>query len=175
MQRGATVASLLISWPRTGSDPIERVTIRSNRVVCSIPSCALHVFLDHAPGTVVKDNARSGEPGISAIWLQDLTGATVKNNWVALGGGAGGIRIRRGTEVTVEHNVLASSTHDAISFSLSTAGVIKHNKILAIADPGAPSCTDNSVGGGTAGTANTWKDNEAPVPSNPVGICGPVP
>lgn len=51
----------------------------------------------------------------------------------------------------------------------------RKSRALEITGSGQPSCIDQSVGSGTAGTANTWTGNQAPVPSSPVGICGPIP
>jgi hypothetical protein len=134
------------------------------------------VWFQDAPDGTFTDNALMGQPAFSAIQVQGVsTGVVVRKNWVEHGGPAGGIRIRPGSDnPKVEDNTIASASSNGINVH-SVGGKFQNNTILAITDVGATSCLDGSTGSGTAGTGNNWKHNRAPVPSNPVGICGPIP
>jgi hypothetical protein len=180
---GATVKGLTLDGvayaplqPGLGpGDPLENVTIKDNHVVCDGNSgCQVHVFLWNAPKAEFRNNVLTGEPAFSAIQVQEgSNGVVVKDNWVEHGGPLGGVRIRVSNGSVVRDNTFASAPRWGIRTD-GGGGTFTNNKILEITIVGEPSCRDVSIGSGTAGTANTWKDNAAPVPSNPVGICGPT-
>jgi hypothetical protein len=148
--------------------PTENVTMKDNHVEC-VNGCSVHVFFHNAPNAVFTNNVLTGEPSFSAIQLQAFLtdaahGAVVKDNWVEHGGPLGGIRIRNYFEPVVSNNIIVSAPSRGIITS-SLGGTFKDNKILEVLS--GPSCIDQGPG-------NTWKHNDAPVPSEPVGICGPT-
>lgn len=181
---GATVKGLILDGvafaplqPGLGpGDPLENATIKDNHVVCDGNNgCQVHVFLWNAPKAEFNSNVLTGEPAFSAIQIQESSNeVVVKNNWVEHGGPLGGIRIRFSNGSAVRDNTIASAPRWGIRIN-GVGSTFTGNKILEITNVGEPSCADFSIGSGTAGTANTWKDNIAPVPSDPVGICVPIP
>lgn len=182
---GATVIGLTLDGVTGGpSEPVQLdpgvpmyteargVTFRNNHVVCDFP-CAVHVWFEGAPDGTFQNNTLTGPPRFSAIQIQGPSpGVTVIDNWVEYAGPAGGIRIRTGSDNSVvRNNVIATSFGGGgINATDSRGGRFQDNKILA---PDGPSCRDFTVGSGTAGTANTWIDNQSPAASVPAGICGP--
>lgn len=153
--------------------PLTGVTFRDNLIVCDV-GCGVHVFFNNAPDGTFQDNVLMGHPEFSAIQLQGSSHRMrVIHNWVENAGPNGGIRIRGGNDQLVVDNTIASADRNGI-FTTAFRGTIRDNKILAITGAATPSCFDGTTGSETAGTANTWIDNQAPVPSNPVGICGPI-
>lgn len=159
----------------TSGEQLVGVTFRDNYSICD-GTCDVHVFFNNAPNATFADNVLMGQPAFSAIQIQISTGVRVIDNWVEHGGRAGGIRIRGASdEPLVVDNTIASAPGFNGIHMAARGGTFRDNKILAITDPDAPSCIDLTTGTKTAGTANTWIDNQAPVPSSPVGICGPIP
>jgi hypothetical protein len=145
---------------------------RDNQVACDFP-CAVHVWYQNAPDGTFQHNTLTGLPRFSAIQIQGSSSrVTVIDNWVENAGPTGGIRIRVGSNNSlVRDNIIATSFGGGgINATDSRGGLYQDNKVLA---PNGPSCRDASVGSGTAGTANTWIDNQSSAPSIPVGICGP--
>lgn len=96
-------------------------------------------------------------------------GSEISHNkvWMA---GDDGIQVGNGsTGITTKQNRVADSTDDGYVATGSTSGnLFEHNRATGSGDL---SCNDTSVGGGTAGTANTWKKNEGESPSDPPEIC----
>jgi hypothetical protein len=182
---GATVIGLTLDGVTGGpSEPVQSdpgapmyteargVTFRNNHVVCDFP-CATHVWFQGAPDGTYQNNTLTGLPRFSAIQIQGPSPrARVIDNWVENAGPQGGIRIRiQSNNSVVRDNVIATSFGGGgINATDSRDGRFQHNRILA---PSGPSCRDASVGTGTAGTANTWIDNQSPAASVPAGICGP--
>jgi hypothetical protein len=95
-------------------------------------------------------------------------------------------------DVTIERNQV-SNTRLGMQFAGLTDSAVRRNTVGAV-DAGivvngssgnafrhdtvtgaGGTCTDDSSGGGTAGTANTWSDNTASVGSTPAGICAVAP
>jgi hypothetical protein len=93
---------------------------------------------------------------------------------------------------TISHNDLSANAEYGIGLYDGTDNVFGHNKVEGSGDTGiwvssagmsnlfekndvkgsgSLSCDDQSVGGGTAGTANTWDKNKGEQPSNPPEIC----
>lgn len=107
--------------------------------------------------------------------------------------GTGILLFLAGSDVTVEHNdvfenddgialydtqgakIKHNTSHDQLVFdglfadSLSTGNLFEGN---VASDNTEHDCHDDSVGTGTAGTANTWKGNKG-VTQTPTGICKP--
>ena len=84
--------------------------------------------------------------------------------------GDDGISLFDGTSNRFEENEITGSALDGIRASAATStNRFEDNEV---AGSGVFSCEDASTGGGTAGTANTWDENEGEAPSSPLGICG---
>ena len=72
------------------------------------------------------------------------------------------------TSVLIDHNVANSNVFDGLRADEDAVGnTFDGNQASS---NGSHDCHDNSVGTGTAGTANTWKDNKG-VTQTPAGIC----
>lgn len=81
-----------------------------------------------------------------------------------------GIGLYDGTDNVFAHNKVDDSGDTGIFVSSAGASnLFEKNKMKG---SGLLSCDDQSVGGGTAGTANTWDKNDGEQPSQPPGICG---
>jgi len=166
---------LIEAWEFVPADDLLRgVTYRGNYLVCG--GCATHVFLGNAPGAIFENNVLMGHPGLSAIQIQSSPGARIINNWIEQAGRRNAIRNPDNVSagLFVVHNTIVSAVGTIAGiFTHSGGGTYVNNRILEVV--GGFSCQDASVGAGTAGTANKWVANRAPVASDPVGICGPIP
>ncbi|MEX2548215.1 MAG: right-handed parallel beta-helix repeat-containing protein, partial [Chloroflexota bacterium] len=128
-------------------------------------------------GIVLYSDHRSGRPGALTI-----TDTTVEKNDVDLTSDTPGV-----VDVTALELTVAGSTAPVISGNLisknklggapgygivvsdgSQNNVLEHNHVKGAT---VFSCEDDSVGTGTAGTANTWDKNKGDSPSLPAGIC----
>lgn len=77
-----------------------------------------------------------------------------------------GVLLDSGTGADVTGVTAAGST--GIRITGATGATIHGNNLVGATGTG---CEDETTGTGTAGTANTWTDNTASTPSNPVGLC----
>lgn len=68
---------------------------------------------------------------------------------------------------TFEENEVRGSRVDGIHVFDGTDNLFQDNEVK---DSGDTDCVDDTVGAGTAGTANTWEDNEGQT-SSPAGLC----
>jgi parallel beta-helix repeat protein len=143
-----------------------------------------------------NDLVQNGTPGVANGCGIDITGATstgnvVRHNESSLhsqagyrirGGASGntlsrneaednpghGIRLLDGDNNTVERNESEDNGIDGIrADSASTGNTIRRNEME---DNAEHDCHDDSVGPGTAGTANFWIDNEGETENRP-GLC----
>ena len=92
-------------------------------------------------------------------------GSTVTDNEIEDSGGDA-IHVD-GDGNTVTDNEIEDSGGDGIQVD-GDGNLVTDNEIE---DSGGFDCRDTSVGGGTAGTANTWTDNDGDT-SSPAGLCG---
>ena len=149
----------------------------------------LGIFNLRSNGTVIADN-RSIKNGFSGIGVRESTGVTVKNNRLernAMHGIAvviandnlveenqtrdnllSGIALLNGDANTVRVNKSERNGQDGIrADSLSTGNHIVHNFMRENLEHDAH---DDSVGPGTAGTANFWIKNNCETENRP-GLC----
>ena len=81
-----------------------------------------------------------------------------------------GIDVGTASGVLVRNNLATNNVFNGLRAESDTSGnVFAENRAR---DNGAHDCYDGSVGAGTAGTANTWK-NDKGVTQQPPGICRP--
>lgn len=79
-----------------------------------------------------------------------------------------GFAIFDASGVLIDHNVTNSNVFDGLRADPGATGNrFEGNKSSS---NGSHDCHDETTGGGTAGTANTWKDNQG-VTQTPAGIC----
>ena len=123
---------------------------------------------------MISDNVIDGGAGngIRTSTGLPLTGAvTVTNNQV--NARTNGIAFQvavQGTEIS--GNTVTNSTVNGIHLEAGVAAaVVSGNTISGSA---AVDCQDDSTGGGTAGTANTWTGNTGTT-TQPAGLCSPPP
>ncbi len=124
----------------------------------------------------VKDNKIDGsaDTGISFANFDPANApATPNDNKIEKNdvkdSGVDGISLFDGTANDLKKNKVKDSGDVGIRTSAGTSGnVFDANDVKG---SGTLSCEDTSVGGGTAGTDNTWKKNKGQAPSSPVGIC----
>jgi hypothetical protein len=83
-------------------------------------------------------------------------------------GDAGDLGPPTASGVMIDHNVANSNVFDGLRADPGAAG----NTFYAnqASSNGTHDCHDDTTGTGTAGTANTWKDNKG-VTQTPAGIC----
>lgn len=107
-------------------------------------------FPSPTSGNVVEDNelVNSAENGISLASFDPTDPTPPSDN-------------------RFEGNEIAGSGVDGIHVFDGTDNVFEENEI---AGSGATDCVDDTSGSGTAGTANTWEDNEGQT-SDPPGLC----
>jgi len=79
-----------------------------------------------------------------------------------------GFAIFDATGVMIDHNVANANVFDGFRADPGAEGnTFYGNKASS---NGSHDCHDDTTGTGTAGTANTWKDNQG-VTQTPAGIC----
>jgi nitrous oxidase accessory protein NosD len=132
---------------------------------------------DDVSGVVVRQNQLQN-PGFSGIAIRqadfggsDATNIDVLNNRV-VGAAGSGLDVTSTAAAAVEAigNVFRNSVGDGIFFgSLTNGNLIRGNTARVNMHH---DCHDDSVGTGTAGTANTWINNVG-VKRTPNGICRP--
>ena len=112
-------------------------------------------------GDVPDDNDGTG------ILVFSVTGGvTVHENTLYLNDL--GFALGTASGVLIDNNTTNSNVFDGLRAESDTSGnTFEGNKSSS---NGTHDCHDDSVGGGTAGTANTWKDNQG-VTQTPPGIC----
>jgi parallel beta-helix repeat protein len=133
------------------------------------------ISLAQVSDTLIERNRVAGAD--RGITLTEATATTLRANQVQ-GNGVAGIALVAGSRATtVEDNVLGNA--DLVR-ARATAADISGGIFPGVATaPTGPApalapidCLDETVGGGTAGTANQWRRN-AGVTAIPAGICGP--
>jgi len=93
--------------------------------------------------------------GGDGIALSDTTGSTVVGN--TLSGNANGIHLNRATNNTIKSNTVRNSKNDGIWLDATSAGNMVTLNVAS--GSGDFDAEDDSTGGQTAGTANTWIGN----------------
>ncbi len=126
-------------------------------------------------GIVIQRNVLTN-PGFSGIAVRDVLGTagstanvSVLGNTVTGAEGSGiDVTAEDFAAVSARNNTLRNNTIDGIFFGSSTVG----NQIRSNGASGNANldCEDDSTGSGTAGTANTWANNNG-VTDDPNGIC----
>lgn len=166
-----------------------------NTVICP-DGCVFLVGADDA--VIVENHMKTTGPTISGIHLQDGSDRALirDNNLVATEPLAdplfGAIRLRDSTGHTIEDNDIRGPWTNGMHLTNVTTSVIADNEVAEalsvgilvdfesadnviednnLEDSGNLSCQDTTSGSGTAGTANTWDDNEGEAPSDPAGVC----
>jgi parallel beta-helix repeat protein len=114
-------------------------------------------------GDVIDDN-----DGTGILVFEVAGGVTVHENTLYLNDL--GFALGTASGVLVDNNTTTSNTFDGLRAESDTSGnTFQGNKSSS---NGMHDCHDASTGGGTAGTANTWKDNQGNT-QTPAGICKP--
>ncbi|MGH3371920.1 MAG: right-handed parallel beta-helix repeat-containing protein [Nocardioidaceae bacterium] len=115
---------------------------------------------------------RSSDNGTAGIALVHGGGSTVSHNHLS-GNAQDGIILHESFDNVIEHNRSTTNGLDGIGVKdhpgmpLSARNVIRSNQVL---DNAEHDCHDESVGAGTAGTANVWEHNHAETQNRP-GLC----
>lgn len=110
--------------------------------------------------------------GVAGIALVHGGGSTVSHNHLS-GNAQDGIILHESFDNLIEHNRSTANGLDGIGVKdhpgmpLSAGNIIRHNQVL---DNAEHDCHDDSMGTGTAGTANLWEHNHAEVENRP-GLC----
>lgn len=120
-------------------------------------------------GVTIRHNDVSGST-FDGIVLDTATGGQIIDNKSHDNGLAGGpgIGVYGTTGATLRDNKLRRNALDGIAVDSGSSGnLLENNK--ASNNTGFD-CEDQSVGAGTAGTANTWTNNKGAT-ANPLGIC----
>jgi hypothetical protein len=126
---------------------------------------------------VLFSDHRFGRPGALTV-----TDTTVEKNDVDLASDTPGVVDVTDLELTVAGSTAPVITGNLISKNHlggapgygivvsegSQNNLLEHNHVTGAT---VFSCEDDSVGTGTAGTANTWDKNKGDSPSLPAGIC----
>jgi parallel beta-helix repeat protein len=141
-----------------GATTVERNTVRANDVGIGAFGTA---------GAVITDNDISGST-FDGIELRDgTTGATVSNNRSDRNG-LDGIFVADSSGNAITQNQFKDNGEDGIRLeATATNNTISRNKMKG---NGEHDCHDDSVGGGTAGTANSWTKNQGETENRP-GLC----
>lgn len=127
---------------------------------------------ESTPGTLIEDNHIRGGVGFGTILGQGIhvlnsAGINVVEN-ESDRNMADGIFLENADSGIVEDNGADRNGRDGIRADLNSAGnTILDNELARNAEH---DCHDDSVGGGTAGTANFWIDNEGETENRP-GLC----
>jgi nitrous oxidase accessory protein NosD len=115
---------------------------------------------------------RSSGNGVAGIALIHGGGSTVSHNHLS-GNAQDGIILHESFDNVIEYNHSTTNGLDGIGVKdhpgmpLSAGNVIRRNQVL---DNTEHDCHDESVGTGTAGTANVWEHNHAESENRP-GLC----
>ncbi len=120
---------------------------------------------------LIKDNRIRGF-GDSGIRLREgAFGNVVEDNRVSGNGTAGdpttgdGISLEDAQNNRIRHNRVENNRRDGIRVDADSAGnLIDHNRLR---NNGEFDADDESIGSGTAGTANTWKHNKGKTQNRP--------
>jgi parallel beta-helix repeat protein len=157
-----------------------RATIQDNEIsglgragLVQLPSVG--ISLAQVSDTLIERNQVAGAD--RGITLTEATATTLRANQVQ-GNGVAGIALFAGSRATtVEDNVLGNA--DPVRARATAAGISSGIFPGVGTTPAGPApalapidCLDETVGGGTAGTANQWRRN-AGFTAIPAGICGP--
>lgn len=153
----------------TGASVADNVVLRSQRPAPAAGS-ALYVGGGTSGVQVVRNTIIGG--AATGVRVTNLFGTP--NQGLVVSGNrivsrSDGIRLTGQRSGSISTNVIATSTDVGILLDADNAGVtVTGNRIAAskVLD-----CRDDSRGGGTAGTADTWRGNQA-LRSAPAGICG---
>lgn len=145
------------------------ITVEDNRVRRSAGS---GIFVFNGGGHLIEDNHLS-EGGGTAVNLNNTTNNTVNRNQIDDNRGSG-IRLANADNNVISRNHVrrngnpVGDTTDGIRvFSTSAGNLIVGNHMRQNL---AHDAHDDSVGTGTAGTANIWEDNHCETENRP-GLC----
>jgi parallel beta-helix repeat protein len=160
MRDPLTGSSYLYAGPPRGN------VVRFNRI------SAIHwgITIRHGIGNRLVDNDISGADTYG-IWLLSSSEGASKDNLVIgnrLRSSGTGIFLDGATENTVTRNLSIKNTVDGIRASSGSLANSFVNNIMRF--NGEHDAHDESTGGGTAGTANTWVRNMCRT-SLPAGLC----
>ena len=118
--------------------------------------------------TVSNNTLRRNDGNIFVFGVKSGSVITVTGNTTTAG--LYGIIVDDSTKVLVEKNIIGAPGIDGIDAGPDAAGnTFRANKANGAIEPGHD-CLDESTGGLTAGTNNTWTGNAGDIQS-PVGIC----
>lgn len=129
-------------------------------------------LLGAGTGNVIRHN-RANSNGRNGILNQSTAGTRIAHNRTHANTGVGaelgdGIRLISSSGVTVAHNKSRNNTRDGIRVdSDATGNLIARNRMRGNVEH---DCHDDSVGAGTAGTANMWIGNHGLTENRP-GLC----
>jgi parallel beta-helix repeat protein len=114
------------------------------------------------------ENNKSHDNGFDGIYLSDATSNTLKNNKLTSNAEDGIWLDGESDGNTLQNNQARGSGRDGLHAGADASGnTLRDNEGR---DSATLDCHDESAGGGTAGTANTW-DKDRGDTSAPVGIC----
>lgn len=123
-----------------------------------------HYYSGAGPPPAMDDPDDNDGTGI--LVFEVTGGVTIHENTLYLNDL--GFALGTASGVLINNNTTNSNTFDGLRAESDTSGnTFQGNKSSS---NGTHDCHDASAGGGTAGTANTWKDNQG-VTQTPAGIC----
>ena len=126
----------------------------------------------YAPLSVTVEYNHSSDNGVAGIALIHGGGSAVSHNHLS-GNAQDGIILHESFDNVIERNRSTTNGLDGIGVKdhpgmpLSARNLIRSNQVLENAEH---DCHDESVGTGTAGTANVWEHNHAETENRP-GLC----
>ena len=146
-------------------------TVTNNRVdgnvytPSSFASTGILAFQPSAGVSITQNRLSANEVG---IYAQAADGATISRN-SSRGSVDDGIFVAASAGGEVSRNDIRDAGTNGIELNDDTSGISATGNMVR--DSVEFSCRDDSTGGGTAGTANTWSRNRADTESSPLGIC----
>ena len=154
----------------TGTQVLNNTILDAGAVA---PAGSAIVLFSANPGAVISGNTIDGGIGLGIGDVSGSTGPiTIANNTIT--GRTAGIRLSQVDATVADNTVIntastgAAGTGIGIWMQVASAGAtISGNDVSGSA---VLDCQDDSVGTGTAGTANTWTTNIGAT-SSPVGLC----
>lgn len=126
----------------------------------------------YAALSVTVEYNRSYDNGVAGVALIHGGGSAVSHNHLS-GNAQDGVILHESFDNLIEHNRSTTNGLDGIGVKdhpgmpLSAGNVIRRNQV---SDNAEHDCHDESVGSGTAGTANVWEHNHGETESRP-GLC----
>jgi parallel beta-helix repeat protein len=138
-----------------------------NGTPAAVNGCGIDVTASH--GNVIEDNDVLGHDRAGIRLRMGSTGNHVSRNDLNVNPGDG-ILLANGDDNTLEDNDSKQNGGDGIEADSASAGnTIARNEMV---DNVEHDCRDDSVGPGTAGTANFWSENSGKTQNRP-GLCKP--